>query len=144
MYLPPASGSTILFLYLCDGFAVNRDLDYAGKGDSVAHRRQILVLESENLLTASILSLLTPRTEYDVSSVTLKTLESFDQPNGHKPDVIIMEEVQMVANIAAVMELVDRFPKLRLIVLGLDNNKLHIFDKQIVQVGQVSDFLEQL
>jgi len=50
----------------------------------------------------------------------------------------------LVDNIMQVIELVDRFPGLRLIVLGLDDNKLNIFEKQIVHVEQFSDFLEML
>jgi hypothetical protein len=76
--------------------------------------------------------------------MTFKTLESLNQPNGHQPDVIILEVTQLAANIQAVMDLVDCHPKVRLIILRLDDNRLHIFDKQLVQVEQVSDFLATL
>lgn len=110
----------------------------------MAHRKQILVLESENLLTNSIVSLLSSRKEYAVSSAKFSTLTSLDQPNGQEPDVIILDQRELTANITTLMELVDRYPKLRLIVLGLDDNQLRVFDKHVVQASHVSDFLELL
>ena len=103
-----------------------------------------MVLESEGLLIASIVNLLASQDGYDVSSKRFNALKSLDQLNGHQPDVIILDVTQLPAHIAALMELVDRNPKMRLIVVRLDDNRLHIFDKHVVQVEQVSDFLEQL
>ena len=125
-------------------FCAERSSGCEGKGNGLAHLKQILVLESESLLSSSVLSLLASRTDFDVSSTTFKALESLDQLNGHEPEVIIMEETQLAHNFAAVMEQIDRHPKLRLIVLGLDDNQLHIIDKHVVQVSQFSDFLELL
>jgi hypothetical protein len=122
----------------------NNGLDFADEGDGLAKRKQILVLEGEDLLTSSVISLLSSREEYDVSSVTFGTFESHIPHNSLKPDVIILEEKQVAANIKSVMDLVDRYPNVRLIVIGLGDNNLHIFDKQIVRVDQVSDFLELL
>ena len=110
----------------------------------MAHRKQILVLESEKLLVASILSLLASRPEYDVTSTPFSALTCLDQPNGQELDVVILDEEQVAANISGLVALADRHPKLRLIVLGLDNNELRVFDKHIVHVSQVNDFFELL
>jgi DNA-binding NarL/FixJ family response regulator len=110
----------------------------------LAHQKQILVLESEKLLVASILSLLASRPEYDVTSTTLNSLNCIDQPNGPEPDVVILDEELVAANISDLVALADRHPTLRLIVLGLNDNELHIFDKHIVHVSQVNDFFELL
>lgn len=110
----------------------------------MAQRKKILVFEYQGLLTASILSLLAQQTGHDVFSGNFSTPESLEQVNGYQPDVFIIEKTQLAENITAVMELVDRFPGLRLIVLGLDNNKVNIFEKQLVHVEQFSDFLEML
>ena len=110
----------------------------------MAQRKQILVLESETLLAAAILSLLASRPEFDVTSTTFSSLASLDQPDSPEPDVIILDEELLAANISAVVQLVDRHPKLRLIVLGLEDNQLHVFDKHIVHVEQVNDLFELL
>jgi DNA-binding NarL/FixJ family response regulator len=110
----------------------------------LAHRKQILVLESEKLLADSILSLLASRSEFDVTNTTITSLAFLDKPDSPQPDVVILEEALLMANISAVVKLADRHPNLRLIVLGLSDNNLQVFDKQMVQVRQVSDFLELL
>jgi DNA-binding NarL/FixJ family response regulator len=118
--------------------------DEKGKGHILAHRKQILVLESEKLLAASILSLLESRSEFDVTSTTVSSLACMDQADSPGPDVVILEEELLAANILAVVKLAEQYPELRLIVIGPKTNKLHVFDKQIVQVRQVSDFLKLL
>lgn len=111
-----------------------RDIDLSGK-------KKVLVLESEKLLAASIVSLLASRSELDVMNTTVATLESWDKSGSTRPDVVIVEEGLLAANISAIVKLADRHPKLRLIVLGLSNGTVQIFDKQMTQVRHVSDFL---
>ena len=125
-------------------YSNQNSLHYTGIGDSMVQRKKILVFECKGLLTASILSLLDQQTDHDVFSGTFDSPDSLKQLNGYKPDVFIIEKTMLVDNIMQVIELVDRFPGLRLIVLGLDDNKLNIFEKQIVHVEQFSDFLEML
>lgn len=110
----------------------------------MADPKKILVLESEKLLAAGILSLLAMQTEFDVDQTTVSSLACLNRPSSQPPDVVILEEGQLVANMSAVVKLADRHPRLRLIVFSLSDNKVHIFDRQIMQVSQVSDFLELL
>ncbi len=113
-------------------------------GDTLNHHKQILVLEDEKLAAASILSLLLSRPGLDVINTTFTSLVSLEQADGLQPDVVILEEGLLAANISAVVKLADRHPKLRLIVFSLSNNILNVFDKQRLQVKQVNDFLELL
>jgi len=110
----------------------------------MAHRRRILILQSEKLLPASLLSLLAAQPELDVTNTTLGSIESLDQGDNLAPDVVILEEELLAANLSAVVKLADKHPKLRLIVPLLGENQLHVFDKQMVQVKQFEDFLELL
>ena len=110
----------------------------------MTHRKKILVLESEKLLAASMLSLLASRTEFDVSHTTVTSLACLDPPDVPPPDVIILDEELLAANLLAVVKLADRYPELRLIVIGLKKNKLQVFDKHMVKVRQSSDFLDLL
>ena len=91
-----------------------------------------------------MVSILSARNEYEVSSKKLNSAHKVDQLNGNGPEVFILDEADLAANINVLVELVDHYPRMRLIVLGLEDNLLHIFNQQIVQVEQVSDFLEQL
>ena len=76
--------------------------------------------------------------------MSVTSLACLEQPDSPQPDVVILEEELLATNISAVVDLVDRYPNLRLIVFGLSDTKVQVFDKQMVQVGQVSDFLELL
>jgi DNA-binding NarL/FixJ family response regulator len=115
-----------------------------GRGMNLSGKKKILVLESEKLLAASIVSLLASQSELDVMNTNIGTLESWDKSSGARPDVVIMEEGLLAANISAIVKLAERHPKLRLIVFGLSNGDVQIFDKQMARVRHVSDFLSLL
>lgn len=110
----------------------------------MAQQTQILVIDSENLLAASILSLLDSCFEFDVTHSTITSLTPTAGPTGHQIDVVIIEEEHLMTNMSAFVSFTDHHPNLRLIVLRQSENKVHIFDKQMVMVRQVSDFLELL
>jgi len=110
----------------------------------LAQQTQILVIDSENLLAASILSLLDSCFEFDVTHSTITSLTSTAGPTGHQIDVVIIEEEHLMTNMSAFVSFTDHHPNLRLIVLRQSENKVHIFDKHMVEVRQVSDFLELL
>lgn len=110
----------------------------------MADRKRILVLESEKLMPAGILGLLASRAELDVANTTVSSLSCLAQQDGPQPDVVIMEEGVLAANISAVVKLADRHPTLRFIVFNTRDSNVHVFDKQMMQVRQFSDFLELL
>lgn len=110
----------------------------------MAEQKRVLVLESEKLLAASIVNILASRPEYDVVQTTVSSLACLEQPDALQPDVVILEKDVLAANISAVVKVTDRYPKLRLIVFNLSNTKVHVFDQQIAQVRNASDFLELL
>jgi hypothetical protein len=107
----------------------------------LAQPTQILVIESNILLGESILSLLDGQPELEVTHTQLSSLASMVEMNGQQPGVVIIEEEHLLANMSAFIQYTDRHPNLRLIVLALNENKIHVFDKQMVEVRQVSDFL---
>jgi chemotaxis response regulator CheB len=104
----------------------------------------ILVLESEKLLATGILSMLAARPEFIVTKTPLSSLAYLELSGSLQPDVVILEEELMVANILAVISLTNRLRKLRLIVFRLSDTSVHIFDKQTVQVSCISDFTKLL
>lgn len=107
----------------------------------MADRKKILVLESEKLLTASIASLLASQSEVEVLQTPTGTLAGWNPTNGTMPDVVIVEEGLLAANLLEIVKLAERHPRVRLIVLGLSNSNVQIYDKQMVKVRQVSDLL---
>ena len=110
----------------------------------MTHCKQILVLEGKKLAAASILSLLLSRSSFDVINTPSSSLSNLSPNDKLHPDVIILEEDLLAANITAIVKLTNHYPKLRLIVFNLGNNTLQIFDKQMIQVQQLNDLLELL
>lgn len=106
--------------------------------------KKILVLEREKLLSDAVFSLLASRPEYEVAIVPFNDLGLLDSPDHAEPDAIIMDQELVANNISAVMELVDRHPKVRLLVIGLRNNMVHVFDKSVIDLSDFSDFIAQL
>ena len=107
----------------------------------MADKKKILVLESEKLLTASITSLLSSRSELDVMTTAKVSVADWDGLERARPDVVIVEERLLAANLLEIVKLAESHPKVRLIVVGPANSNVQVFDKQMVQVRQVSDFL---
>jgi len=110
----------------------------------LAGKKKILVLESEKLLSASVASLLSSQSDLEVMSTTKLSLAGWNHTDGVCPDVVIVEERLLAANLADIVKLADRHPTLKLIVLGLTHGNVQIFDKRMAQVRHVSDFLRLL
>lgn len=110
----------------------------------MADPKKILVLESEKLMSAGILSLLASWSEFDVAQTTAVSLGSREQSDFVQPDVVILDEELLAANLLALVQLTESHPKLRLIVLSLNGSNVNIFDKQTIQISSVSDFVELL
>lgn len=72
------------------------------------------------------------------------TLASWNESGGVQPDVVILDEGLLAANISDIVKLADCHPSLRLIVYRLNDGRVQIFDEQMVQVRHFSDFLRLL
>jgi chemotaxis response regulator CheB len=110
----------------------------------LADRKKILVLESEQLLATGIFSMLAARPEFLVTKTAVSSLASLDLSGSLQPDVVILEEGILAANILAVISLTNCLRNLRLIVFKLSDTTIHVFDKQTIQVRCISDFTELL
>jgi len=95
-------------------------------------------------MSAGILSMLGSRPEFDVAHTTAVSLASLEQSGFVQPDVVILGEELLAANLLELVQLTECHPKLRLIVLSLDGNRVNVFDKQTVRVSSVSAFVQLL
>lgn len=103
-------------------------------------KKRILVIESENLLSAAVSSLLVEHPELEVMFKTADELANFSGQQPFHLDVIIIDESQLEPNLGTLLYLADNYPRMRFIVLGVGGNDLRVFDKQIVRVNQINDF----
>ena len=122
----------------------NSVLESKGKGTALAHQKKILVLESEKILVAGIFSLLTSRSEFDVTSTTFSSLACLEPSDNLQLEIVILDEELLAANILALIQLTDSYPNLRLIVLSLRDSIVNIIDKQTVPVKNASDLIHLL
>lgn len=102
------------------------------------------MLESEKLLATGIFSMLAARPEFIVTKTPLSSLACLDLSGSPQPDVIILDEELLAANILAVISLSNNLQNLRLIVFGLSDTNVHVFDKETVRVRCISDFTKLL
>lgn len=110
----------------------------------VAHRKKVLIVESENLLAAGVRSLLAERSELDVTSTDIDRLACVVQPSSSRPDVLIVDEAQLLANLSAVIRVASHYPWLRLIVVRAQDNEVQVVDRQIVEVRHIDEFFDLL
>ena len=114
------------------------------RGDDLAQRKKILVLESNKLLTAGIASMLSARAGFEVVNTPLSFLTCVDFFDSLQPDVVIMDDEIEAANVLAIIELTDRHPQLRVLVFRLRDAKVNVFDRRTVQMSKSDDLFELL
>ena len=99
---------------------------------------------SEKLLSAGVYSLLSAKENIDVSGVVMNEGNFSDVFTCVKPHVLILDEFTLSQYLSTYMSFTKNYPKLRTIVLNLGTNNVHIYDKQIVHVQNLDDFMNQM
>jgi hypothetical protein len=114
-----------------------------GKSEFVT-RKRVIVVESEELLSAGVYSLLSAKGHFDVNGVVMKEGNFSDVFTRIKPHILILDEATLDQYLTTYRSLTKNYPKLRTIVLSLGTNNMLVYDKQIVQVQNLDDFMNQL
>lgn len=104
--------------------------------------KRILILENESLLGASIECILKNDIDLKVSG-----LSSFDRGTlvneimSVQPDVLILENICHLFDLAKFVFLMKEIPKLRLIVISAADNSFQIYDKHEVFLTDTTDLI---
>ena len=107
-------------------------------------QKRIVVLESKDLLSAGIYSLLSTHGYAEILSLTLDREDYLDQMARYEPEVVIMDE-RVLARISDTYAIFLRhFPNIRTIVLNLGTNSVKVCEQRLIHVEHVADFLEQI
>jgi chemotaxis response regulator CheB len=114
-----------------------------GKSEFVT-RKRIIVVESEQLLSAGIFSLLSANGQLDVVGMMTIDENFFDVFERVKPHIIILDEDTLSRNMTAYMLFTKNYPRLRTIVLSLGTNNVQVCDKQVVHIQNIDDFMNQI
>ena len=107
--------------------------------------RRVLVLESDLLLGAGIRSLLSGQEQLDVSSVDETNCEKLTQTiREFRPDVIVLAEDRLALHRKLLTSCLQISPNLRTIVVNRNDNQVQIWDKRVIVVHELRDFLDVL
>jgi chemotaxis response regulator CheB len=109
------------------------------------NKKRVLVMRSSYLLSAGVESLLNDQQELEVTSIDSKgTRNLVEDVIQIKPDVMVIDESTVIANLAYLVDLFEKFPELRVIVVHLENNHMSVFDKRHIPIQQLTDFYAAL
>ena len=102
---------------------------------------RVLVIYNDQLLSAGIESLLAGRMDLEVNRTTSTGNHLTKEIRRFKPHVIVLDENLGLTNISAILDLLKDHAKLRIIVVGIDNNLVNIYDKHQAMITRGSDLL---
>jgi chemotaxis response regulator CheB len=102
---------------------------------------RVLVIYDDQLLSAGIESLLAGRLDLEVKRTTSTGNHLSKEIRNFTPHVIVLDENLGLTNISTILDLLKDYAKLRIIVVGIDNNLVNIYDKHQVMITRGNDLL---
>jgi len=109
----------------------------------VVNRKRIVVLESDGLLAAGVRSLLSDSDSLEVVGVKLGAADAIAQLAAFQPDVIVIDQTTLAEHFDTFKTILENyFRRVRIIVLHQQKNCLEMWDKQVVTVKSLDDFLD--
>ena len=107
--------------------------------------RRVLVVCNEILLLAGVESLLARELDLDVCTIVLSERDDFiTEIERSEPQVVVLGERLVLSRFSLLLELLNRFPELRVMVIDDEENILHIYDKHEVAVRQGTDLVSAI
>lgn len=110
--------------------------------ETLAYKKRVLLFESDSLLAASLASLLLTLSDIEVVYVTLAALGGTDALALAHSDVVILEDTLVHQHLAELLPFIETFSSVRAVILNSEHNFVQVFDKQVLLVNQLSDFVD--
>ncbi len=108
--------------------------------DNVEQR--VLVVENEPLLGAGIESLLAGRGNVKLSGVVPATeAELIKEIKRFQPEIVILDRTTRLTTPTKLLNLLNNYPKLRVVAVSADDDLIHIYEKQQFLITQVTDLI---
>lgn len=105
--------------------------------------QRVLIVESELLLGAGVESILAGHTGLDVAGISpCDQAVLVEEIRVFRPDIVVMDVVTRFASATNLLALLEDCPKLRVLVMSVDDNRICVYDKREVLVTQVRDLLD--
>jgi DNA-binding NarL/FixJ family response regulator len=108
-------------------------------------RKKIVILESDRLINAGVLSFLDNQDDFDVIGLEGSEPEKiFQTIEKIRPEIIIIDQNSRILSLCNLESRFAHFSNIRTIVLNLANNQIRIWDRQHVQIHDLKDFMAVL
>lgn len=107
--------------------------------------KRVLIVTSELLLREGIASLLSREGDINVSTTNYideKTL--IHEIDKYNPDVVILDERMEFSDLTNLFNLLIDYPKLRVMVLSVIDNKVNVYDKAEIIVSHSYDLISAI
>ena len=107
--------------------------------------KRIVVLESDHLINAGVLSFLASQDCFDVIGMEGSDPEQIYRAiENIRPDVVIIDQNSLIISVSKLLAHFEQVPHIRTIVLNMSDNQIQVCDKRLVQIQQLSDFIAVL
>lgn len=104
--------------------------------------KRILVVIGESYIGKGVESLLSRRPDLNVDSFPyLDGISLSSQIESYQPNVIILDEGLLSSKRIDLSSLLMGYPKMRILVLGIQDNRLNVFDHQELIVSHSNDLV---
>jgi hypothetical protein len=123
---------------LCGGHTIFYCGRTGGSG-SLSQLTRVVILQSDKLLNAGVQSLLSTKADVEVIGIAHSDESYASILERTQPDIVIMDENVLCANMSAYL-----YPEMRTIVLSLGDNQMQVYDRRIIEVDHLNDFLDLL
>jgi len=118
-------------------------LSVQGTSERAPGVRQVLVVETHILIGAGIHSILAVETDLEVTGISPgDQAELIHEIRRLRPDIVVLDEDSRLADPTDLLAWLEDYPKLRLVVISANDNRVCVYDKQQVLTSKASDLLD--
>ena len=101
------------------------------------------MVETHILIGAGIYSFLAGETDLEVAGISPSDqAELIHEIRRLRPDIVVLDEDSRLVDPTNLLAWLEGYPKLRLVVINANDNRVSIYDKQQVLTRQASDLLD--
>ena len=105
----------------------------------------VLVLQRNLLLSSGIESLLSKDLGLIVETIALgENKNLIREIERYKPQVVVMDEKLAHSQFSILLDLLDGFPELCVMVADEKENQVHVIDKYVVSLGRAGDLVSAI
>ena len=104
--------------------------------------RRVLVIRSNQLLAVGVESLILQKNNMIVMSAAFDDVQAIrTEIESFHPDVLILDDSLKILDLPALFGLIKEFANLRVVVVNVEANELHVYERHVVSVKPSNEFI---